>query len=62
VADDDVTRDPAWEALHDRAEELARADVATDRDPQLLDGELVEFQFYYDEAYMAALCSKESPE
>jgi len=60
VKDDDVTRDPKLEALHDRASELARQDVKNDRDPRLLTGELGEFQTEYDDEYTAAQLERAS--
>lgn len=51
---DDVSRDPEFEERFDRARELARADVANDRDPRTLTGELAAFQAEYDDAYTEA--------
>jgi hypothetical protein len=57
--DDDVTRDPVEESLHDRAVAMAEADVAADRDPQVLTGELACVSDDYEDAYLAALLAKQ---
>jgi hypothetical protein len=54
VTNDDVTRDPEQEERFDRVRELARADVANDRDPRVLTGDLAALQTEYDDEYTAA--------
>lgn len=57
MADNDITRDPHWESLHDEAVKLAREDAKAGRDPQVLTGHLAIMQDYYMEAYVESLAS-----
>lgn len=56
--DDDITHDPSFSALHDRAIELARADIESDRDPQILTGELACVSDVYEDEYCRLLVER----
>lgn len=52
---DDVTRNPVWEARYDEVAALAKLDARGGVDPRQLEGELAGYQDEYDDLYGAEL-------